>query len=367
MMVLLLFIVFFAITSVDFEHVLGFTPPVRTFFDRKQLMRTSILHIGGDHTNSNSDNISSSNNKDNTTTNNNIDDHDMNKHVRSVNYHISRECNYACKFCFHTQKNTFKLSLEEAKTGLKLLKDAGTEKINFAGGEPFLDDVMLGELCRYSSADLGMTVSIISNGSLIRPYWMEYYGKYVDILGISIDSCNPETNEAIGRGSKIKNKHIEQAFEVRKMCYQHDIVFKMNTVVCNFNWQEDMTEFVRKMSPSRWKVFQVLILGEENSGLDGELRDATNLVVSDDQFWSFVDRHKGFDCIVPEPNNLMQNSYLLLDERMCFMDSSNGSKIPGDSILDVGVYNALKQVTFDNNAFHERGAIYQWKNRNNDN
>ena len=67
-----------------------------------------------------------------------------------------------CKFCFHTQKNTFKLSLDEAKKGLKLLKDASTEKVNFAGGEPFLIDVMLGELCRYSSVDLGMTVSIIS-------------------------------------------------------------------------------------------------------------------------------------------------------------------------------------------------------------
>ena len=51
--------------------------------------------------------------------------------LKSVNYFISRECNYKCKFCFHTQKNVDKLALEEAKLGLKMLKDAGTEKVRY--------------------------------------------------------------------------------------------------------------------------------------------------------------------------------------------------------------------------------------------
>ena len=78
------------------------------------------------------------------------------------------------------------------------MKEAGTEKINFAGGEPFINDIMLGELCRYSHG-LGLAVSIISNGSLIKPYWMEFYGEYVDVLGVSINSFGPERNAAIGR------------------------------------------------------------------------------------------------------------------------------------------------------------------------
>lgn len=44
---------------------------------------------------------------------------------KSVNYHFTRKCNYECGFCFHTAKNSFVLPLDEAKTGLKLLKDAG--------------------------------------------------------------------------------------------------------------------------------------------------------------------------------------------------------------------------------------------------
>ena len=44
---------------------------------------------------------------------------------RSVNYHITRQCNYKCGFCFHTAKTSFVLPLEKAKQGLKMLKGAG--------------------------------------------------------------------------------------------------------------------------------------------------------------------------------------------------------------------------------------------------
>ena len=44
---------------------------------------------------------------------------------RSVNYHFTRQCNYKCGFCFHTAKTSFVLPIEEAKQGLKMLKEAG--------------------------------------------------------------------------------------------------------------------------------------------------------------------------------------------------------------------------------------------------
>jgi len=43
----------------------------------------------------------------------------------SVNYHFTRQCNYQCGFCFHTAKTSDVLPLEEAKHGLKMLKDTG--------------------------------------------------------------------------------------------------------------------------------------------------------------------------------------------------------------------------------------------------
>ena len=46
--------------------------------------------------------------------------------LKSVNYFISRKCNYACKFCFHTAKSSHHLALAQATIGLELLRDAGT-------------------------------------------------------------------------------------------------------------------------------------------------------------------------------------------------------------------------------------------------
>ena len=46
---------------------------------------------------------------------------------KSVNYHFTRQCNYKCGFCFHTAKTSFVLPLDEAKRGLKILKEAGRD------------------------------------------------------------------------------------------------------------------------------------------------------------------------------------------------------------------------------------------------
>ena len=63
--------------------------------------------------------------------------------------------------------------------GLRLLKDEGMKKINFAGGEPFILERghYLGELAQYCKTDLQLeSVSIISNGSRITEQWMREYG-----------------------------------------------------------------------------------------------------------------------------------------------------------------------------------------------
>ena len=279
---------------------------------------------------------------------------------RSVNYFISRKCNYSCKFCFHTAKTSHSLPIEESAKGLRLLKDAGCEKINFAGGEPYLHPILLGELCQVASEELGMAVSIISNGSLISNEWMEMYAKYVDVLGVSVDSFQPETNANIGRGGDANNEHVQRMLQVRDLCTKHDVLFKLNTVVNSLNWEEDMNSQIAELDPYRWKVFQVLLLDGENTGSEGELGDARDLCIGRREFDSFVGRHSNRKQLIPEPNDVMQNSYLLLDEDMKFLDCSGGGKVPGRSILDVGV-EALSDAGFDHRMFHERGGVFEWR------
>jgi radical S-adenosyl methionine domain-containing protein 2 len=287
-------------------------------------------------------------------------DANISSEVISVNFFFSRKCNCSCKFCFHTAKNDYTLPLEKVYEGIKLLKEAGCEKINFAGGEPFLHPFELGMMVQQCNK-LGIEVSIISNASCISPPWMKNFGKYVDVLGVSLDSFDPVTNGFIGRGADVDNKHLSRVLNVRDLCEKYNIKFKVNTVVSTLNWKEDMNTNINLLNPMRWKVFQVLLLHGENSGANGDLRDVRNLLITNDMFQSFVDRHSAA-CpqLVPEPNNLMKDSYIMLDEKMRFLNCQCGSKTPTDSILEVGVNNALKQAGFNKKAFLKRGGIFDW-------
>lgn len=75
------------------------------------------------------------------------------------------------------------------------------EKINFSGGEPFIHDRgrYLGELVRFCKAELHLqSVSIVSNGSLIRERWFKDYGEPPSaaptacclLVGVSISYCS---------------------------------------------------------------------------------------------------------------------------------------------------------------------------------
>ncbi|XP_038968845.1 S-adenosylmethionine-dependent nucleotide dehydratase RSAD2 isoform X1 [Rattus norvegicus] len=233
----------------------------------------------------------------------------------SVNYHFTRQCNYKCGFCFHTAKTSFVLPLEEAKRGLLLLKQAGMEKINFSGGEPFLQDrgEYLGKLVRFCKEELALpSVSIVSNGSLIRERWFKDYGDYLDILAISCDSFDEQVNVLIGRGQGKKN-HVENLQKLRKWCRDYKVAFKINSVINRFNVDEDMNEHIKALSPVRWKVFQCLLIEGENSGEDA-LREAERFLISNEEFEAFLQRHKDVSCLVPESNQKMKDSYLILDE-----------------------------------------------------
>lgn len=280
---------------------------------------------------------------------------------RSVNYHLTRQCNYQCGFCFHTAKTSFVMPIDDAQKGLRMLKDAGMEKVNFSGGEPFLPQRgrYLGQLVYYCKEVLQLpSVTIVSNGSLVTEAWFRKYGQYLDILAISCDSFNEETNRAIGRGQGNKN-HVEKLMKIRSWCHQYKVAFKINTVVNTYNTDEDMTEWMLKLNPIRWKVFQCLLLDGENVGADA-LRQAENFYVTEEQFEGFLQCHKHIPFLVAESNTKMQNSYLILDEYMRFLNCQDGAKKPSHSILDVGVRNALDNSGFDERMFLKRGGIYKW-------
>lgn len=137
------------------------------------------------------------------------------------------------------------------------------KKINFAGGEPFLYPKYLGELVDYCKEDLHLeSVSIITNGSLVREEWVRQHAKNIDILACSCDSFDEDTNIQIGRGT---GNQVEILYRIAEWCRESEIKFKLNTVVTRLNYEEDMNEHINDLDPFRWKVFQVLIVEGEVS------------------------------------------------------------------------------------------------------
>jgi radical S-adenosyl methionine domain-containing protein 2 len=56
----------------------------------------------------------------------------------------------------------------------------------------------------------------------------------------------------------------------------------------------------------------------------------------------------------------MKDSYLLLDERMRFLNCTANRKDPTGSILEVGVQQALDESGWDDAMFVHRGGLYDW-------
>ncbi|TDL19667.1 radical SAM enzyme [Rickenella mellea] len=236
------------------------------------------------------------------------------------------------------------------------------KKLNISGGEPFLKPDFIGEIFKFCKEDLKLeSCTVVNNGSKVTEKWLDTYGKYVDIMAISCDSFDAHTNLQLGRAEKGKGSHVERVFRVAEWCKCRGIKVKINTVITRLNFEEDMNESIEALVPYRWKVFQVLLLDGENTGREnGSLRDARSLTITKDEFQSFLSRHSTQKCLVPEDNDAMKDSYLNLDENMRFLNSQDGGKQPGRSVLDVGVREALEDAGFDNEAFVERGGIFDW-------
>jgi len=80
-----------------------------------------------------------------------------------------------------------------------------------------------------------------------------FAGKDLDILAISCDSFDEDTNIVIGRRQGNKH-HLHSLHRVRQWCTAYQVAFKINTVVNTHNWREDMSEQIKDLNPVRWKV-----------------------------------------------------------------------------------------------------------------
>lgn len=274
----------------------------------------------------------------------------------SYNFHFIKTCNAKCHFCFaqfHDVKQ--QLSFSDQKKILITLREHNGHKINFVGGEPTLYS-KLPDLIIFAK-ELGFVTSIVTNGFRLEKV-LEKAGHCLDWVGLSIDSANDATNRKLGRSREGEDYAMKIAY-LATLCHQKGIALKLNSVVTKLNWQEDMSDYVFKLRPTRWKIFQVLPIENQNSLTKGDLE------ISQEQFRKFIDQHQRLSklgiTLVPEDNDAMTNSYAMIDPLGRFMGNSNQIQIYSDAILDVGVQVALQQIGFQHDKLIARGGIYEWQ------
>ncbi len=285
--------------------------------------------------------------------------------IPAVNFHLWQPCNMRCHFCFAEFQDVKKemrlpkghMPKEECAAVVDRIAAYGFEKINFAGGEPTLCP-WLPEMIAQAKRH-GMTTSIITNGSRITKEWMDSARGNLDWIGLSIDTVDPAIQIRSGRALRGKDPVSEQEYmDVVNMIKRYKMRLKINTVVHSLNWEEDLTPFIRLAKPERWKLLQALPVGGQNDARIDEY------IVSQEQFETYVRRsqiaEKDGIAVVPESNELMTDSYAMVDPAGRFYDNAQGFHRYSSPILEVGVEEALKQASINPERFRRRGGEYDW-------
>lgn len=271
--------------------------------------------------------------------------------IRSVNWHLISACNYSCRFCFARNLGEVPVSFPEGLAILSRLADAGMEKINFAGGEPLLHPKIF-DYC-HAARDLGMTVSITTNGSRLTPTKIKTHRDCIDWIALSVDSASEETEACLGRGN---GNHVRHCIHLSDAIREAGIRLKINTTVTALSWHEDMTTFIRRSDPDRWKVLQMLHIKGEND------EAAADLSVTDAQFSAFADRHAAVvlrDGVRPvfESSVMIEGSYFMITPGGHVKTDTGRAirKFSLDDVLRTGVSGYVNETRY-----LERGGVYAW-------
>lgn len=274
----------------------------------------------------------------------------------NVSWHVWPECNLECTYCYATFRdipNT--LNLDDALRVLDLFREAGTEKFTFVGGEPMLCP-HIDRLIEHAKG-IGLVTMLVTNGSHLTGERLRGLAPFLDWVSLSIDASTPELMAEMGRG---KPSFWEYCMRCWKALATYDhLNLKVNTVVTRQNLDDDMRPLIRQLKPARWKVFQVLPVTGQN---DGKVEP---LLITREEFETYVQRHRELDAEglgpVAEDNRALTGTYLMLDALGRLFSNKTGGHVYTESVLEVGVWEAIRQVGWDVGGFLERGGLYQWK------
>jgi len=157
----------------------------------------------------------------------------------SIHIVLTNRCNLKCRYCCtHDLPQQDVWTTDSLKKTIKEMKECGTQRIHFTGGEPTLR-ADIGELISYAKG-LGIFVSIVSNGSRIAERVNEI--RDFDVVFLSYDGT-PDVHSRM-RGER----NVEQIESALKALKEAEIKVWTTTVLTrlNANRLDEVIDFARK-------------------------------------------------------------------------------------------------------------------------
>jgi|GEM_PF-2999347 len=291
-----------------------------------------------------------------------------------INYHYLNQCDMNCSFCFGKMNESFceKRVVETFESLIKL-----TTTINLAGGEIFLYLDLLRKLVSIGVKN-NIQLSLITNGYILTNKLgderVDYIIRNVKMIGVSIDSFNNDTNEAIGRATNSKLVTVDGMVELSKLCKKYRTKLKINTVISSLNNNQTIVSEINKINPTKWKVIQV------STNDDG-------ISVSRELFDLYCNRNHHSSMVV-EYNDSIEKSYIMFNndgvlfhgrkhykkinvnevvERFSRHPASNFKRILNENNIDISNYYARYDNQEVNLLFNKRCFSRFSKNKFNGN
>lgn len=287
------------------------------------------------------------------------------KRFNVINLHLTEKCNYKCKYCFAKFNNDYELDflgwiqIVDKIYDYYQKNNIKNGRINLAGGEPLIVNY-LDDLITYISY-LGIKVSIITNASMLTKERIEKWINKVDMIGLSIDSVNPETNILIGRSTGLETLNIPNVIEILNYAKSKGIKIKVNTVVSKFNLSENLGSLYDLVGFDRVKILQVRI--NDNCNERAREYEITNEEYK--VYCSKITFNKNF---IFEPDSDIECSYVIIDPRGDFITNKNNSQRKIGSVLKESIEHLilkaeLKYEVFIKRYENKKGEKYDFENK----
>lgn len=261
-----------------------------------------------------------------------------------INLHFTDVCNYHCKFCF-ARFGVTPLSLKDWKEIVNnIVRDTHVKRFNLAGGEP-LAAPFVQELIDHIHS-VGVDCSLITNGSLLTPQFIERNAGKLSMIGISVDGITHEENLQLGRANAAgKTLSNERLAALAGTIHQVGMKLKINTVVNALNHNDDFSALIGTLKPDRWKILRMIQIEAIN--------DQTNLTVSNGEFERFVARHEAFSPVVEDTEDII-HAYVVINPYGQLVDNSDGQYRMSKSLIFSSFSTEFAKVGMDLARYQKR-------------